>query len=166
MRYALLFAWTATTLSCVSAGVASSAAKEGGTVGNGSASIALDVVSATNSARARRGLAALAVSSKLMEAARIQAEQMAAFQRADHVITGAQYPTPESRLAAVGYSYSSVGENVAWNQRDPQSAVDAWMNSAPHRANILDPGYTEMGAAMARSSKGEPYWVQVFGRPR
>src|SRR5437868_663400 len=130
MRYAFMIAWMATTLSCVSAGVASSAGGAGGapgTVGHGSTSVALDVVAATNTARAGKGLSALATSSKLMEAARIQAEQMAAFQRADHVISGAQYPTPQSRLDAVGYTYSAVGENVAWNQRDAQSVVDAWM---------------------------------------
>jgi uncharacterized protein YkwD len=130
------------------------------------ASVAADVVAYTNNARARNGLPPLATSSKLMEAARIHAQQMAQYQQADHTISGAQYPDFLSRLRAVGYSYSNAAENVAWNQRDAQSVVNGWMNSSGHRANILDPSLKEIGAAMARSSRGEPYWIQVFGTPR
>jgi uncharacterized protein YkwD len=101
-----------------------------------------------------------------MEAARIHAEQMAAHQRQDHTISGAQYPTLQSRLQAVGYVYANAAENVAWNQQSAQSAVNSWMTSSGHRANILDPQLTEIGTAMARSARGEPYWIQVFGRPR
>jgi uncharacterized protein YkwD len=101
-----------------------------------------------------------------MDAARIQAQQMAKYQRADHTISAAQYPSLVSRLQAVGYLYSNAAENVAWNQRDAQSVVNGWMNSSGHRANILDPNLKEIGAAMARSAKGEPYWIQVFGTPR
>ena len=101
-----------------------------------------------------------------MEAARLHAQQMAAYQRSDHTISGAQYPTMQSRLQAVEYVYAQAAENVAWNQGSAQAALSSWMNSSGHRANILDPGLTEIGAAMARSSRGEPYWIQVFGRPR
>jgi uncharacterized protein YkwD len=137
-----------------------------GTTTTSTGSIAADVVAYTNQARARNGLPPLASNSKLMDAARIQAQQMAQYQRADHTISGAQYPTLVSRLQAVGYGYSSAAENVAWNQRDAQSVVNGWMNSSGHRANILDPNLKEIGAAMARSAKGEPYWIQVFGTPR
>lgn len=130
------------------------------------ATAAQDVVRFTNDARARRGLPALRTSALLMEAARIHAQQMAQAQRAEHTISGARYPTMQSRLDAVGYPYAQAAENVAWNQPGAQTVVTGWMNSSGHRANILDPGLTEMGAAMARSSRGEPYWIQVFGRPR
>lgn len=101
-----------------------------------------------------------------MEAARIHAGQMATAQRAAHTIAGARYPSMQDRINAVGYAYLQIAENVAWNQRGAQEAVGSWMSSSGHRANILDPGLTEIGAAMARSSRGEPYWVQVFGHPR
>jgi uncharacterized protein YkwD len=138
----------------------------GGGATSGGASVAEDVVRYTNEARTRNGVAPLRVSSKLMEAARIHAEQMASAQRAAHTISGARYPTMQDRINAVGYAYMQVAENVAWNQRTAQEVVATWMNSSGHRANILDPGLTEIGAAMARSSRGEPYWIQVFGRPR
>ena len=146
-------------------GGSTSSPSTGGTT-TSSASVANDIVRYTNEARARNGLPALAASAKLMEAARIHAEQMAQYQRADHTITGAAYPTLQARLQAVQYSYSNAAENVAWNQRDAQSVVNGWMNSAGHRANILDPTLREMGASMVRSSRGEPYWIQVFGTPR
>lgn len=128
--------------------------------------VAADVVRYTNDARVRNGLPPFAANGKLMEAARIQAQQMAQYQRADHTINGAEYPTLQSRLQAVSYVYSNAAENVAWNQRDAASVVNTWMNSSGHRANILDPTLRDVGAGMARSSRGEPYWIQVFGTPR
>lgn len=132
----------------------------------GGTGVASSIVSYTNDARMRNGLPALAPDARLMEAARLHAEQMASYQRLDHTISGARYPTMLSRIKAAGYNYLNVAENIAWNQQSAQSAVTTWMNSSGHRANILDPQLTEIGAAMARSSKGEPYWIQVFGRPR
>ena len=134
--------------------------------GENPAAIAADVVRLTNDARTRNKLPPLRTSAKLMEAARIHAQQMASHQRSDHTISGAQYPTMQSRLQAVEYAYMQAAENVAWNQSSAQAVLTSWMNSSGHRSNILDAGLTEMGAAMARSSRGEPYWIQVFGRPR
>jgi uncharacterized protein YkwD len=129
-------------------------------------STATDVIARINAERSRNGLTALTMNAKLMEAARIQAVQMAKYQRLDHTISGAPYPDMKSRFVAVGYAYSAVAENVAWNQPDARAAVAAWMTSSGHRANILDPRFTETGVAMTRDARGEPYWVQVFGTPR
>ena len=131
-----------------------------------SSSVAADVVRFTNEQRVRNGLPAFVTSARLMEAARLHAQQMAQHQRMDHTISGAQYPTLQSRHEAAEYLYRNAAENVAWNRQSPESVVAGWMSSAGHRANILNPNLTEIGAAMARSAKGEPYWIQVFGRPR
>ena len=158
------------TLGCAGVPIALPPAGTGGSTdapaNENRAAIAAEVIRLTNDARARNGLPALRTNARLMEAARLHAEQMAAAQRSDHTISGARYPTMQSRLEAVGYAYLQVAENVAWNQSSAQSVLNSWMDSNGHRANILDAGLTEMGAAMARSSRGEPYWVQVFGRPR
>lgn len=130
------------------------------------AAVEADIIRYTNDQRARNGLPAFVTSAKLVEAARIHARQMAEHQRMDHTINAAPYPTLLSRLQAVGYAYSNAAENVAWNSQSAQSVVAGWMNSAGHRANILNPNLREMGAAMARSARGEPYWIQVFGTPR
>ena len=125
-----------------------------------------DVIRYTNEQRVRNGLPAFATNAKLVEAARIHARQMADHQRMDHTINAAPYPTLLSRLQAVSYDYSNAAENVAWNSQSAQTVVTGWMNSAGHRANILNPNLREIGAAMARSARGEPYWIQVFGTPR
>ena len=133
---------------------------------SGDAVVAAEVVDLTNRERLRHGLRPLGASSLLMEAARLHAEQMAAYRQAAHTITSARYPTMQSRLEAVRYSYASAAENVAWNQRSAAEVVATWMASSGHRANILDANLMEIGAAMARAANGEPYWIQVFGRPR
>lgn len=124
------------------------------------------IVELTNRERAKAGRPALARESRLMRAAQLHAEQMAAARRMEHVIQGAQYPTPEDRLVAVGYRFTATAENVSWNQPTASAAVEGWMRSAGHRTNMLSGSYTEMGAGYATNSAGQPYYVQVFGRPR
>ena len=140
----------------------------GGSAGPAPASptAAAEVVSLTNESRLRSGLRALVINPKLTEAARLHAEQMAGWQRLAHTIEGARYPTMQARLQAVGYAYANAAENVAWNQRTAADVMRTWLNSNGHRANIMDPSLTEIGTAVAYSVKGEPYWIQVFGRPR
>lgn len=59
--------------------------------------------------------------------------------------------------------YKNVGENIAWNQRNESAAHEAWMNSKPHRANILNSKFKLIGFGMSKNSKGQPYWCAVFG---
>lgn len=125
-----------------------------------------EVVRLTNQYRLKHGQRALVVSPKLTDAARLHAEQMAAYQRLEHNISGARYPNLQSRLEAVRYAYATAGENIAWNQPGADAVMNTWLNSTGHRANILNAEVTEIGVAVARSSNGEPYWIQVFGRPR
>jgi uncharacterized protein YkwD len=40
--------------------------------------------------------------------------------------------------------------------------MTAWMNSAGHRANILDCGLARLGVGVAEGGDG-PYWTQLFG---
>jgi uncharacterized protein YkwD len=126
---------------------------------------AQQIVDLTNQQRAANGLAPLAVSARLTQEAQLQANQMASLRDMDHNLPSAQYPTLQSRASAVGYNYSWLGENIAFNYPDPQSVVTAWMNSAEHRANILEPNYTEIGVAIALDANGLPYIAQEFGRP-
>jgi uncharacterized protein YkwD len=132
----------------------------------GSTSAASELASLTNAERRQAGLPTLTVSPSLMRAAQLHANQMASLGQMAHSIPGARYPEPQDRLAAVGYRWQAYAENVAYGQGSPSSAVSSWMGSSGHRANILNPGLTEIGAAVANGSDGRPYWVQVFGKPR
>lgn len=98
-----------------------------------------------------------------MRAAEIQASQMVRVNTLEHEVPGSDYPTLPSRLAAVDYRMRAAGENIGEGYRSPAAALAGWMASPGHRANILSPTYTEMGAATARSATGDVYWVQVFG---
>jgi uncharacterized protein YkwD len=61
-----------------------------------------------------------------------------------------------------GLSYA--GENVAYGYGSGAAVVRAWMNSAGHRANILNRHYRGMGIGAWRSADGTWYVSQVFGR--
>ncbi len=67
------------------------------------------------------------------------------------------------RVEREDYQWRAVGENVAMGQRSVEQVVEGWLDSPGHCSNIMNPDFTEMGAAV--SDKGE-YWVQVFAAPR
>jgi uncharacterized protein YkwD len=125
-----------------------------------------DLVDATNAERGRAGVAALSANSQLMQAAQIQAEQVAAAGRLEHTLPDARLPGLEDRLRASGYLWQAAGENLAFGQRNAAHAVDTWMESPTHRANILSATFTEVGAGFVVDPLGRPYYVQVFGKPR
>jgi len=131
----------------------------------GTSTIASTIVQLTNAERSNAGLPALRANSQLMEAAQLHADQMARLGRLEHVLSGGQYPRPEDRLAAAGYRWSAYAENIAMGQSSAAAAMDSWMHSSGHRANILKTNVTEIGVGFARDSAGRPYYVQVFGRP-
>ena len=64
-------------------------------------------------------------------------------------------------LTEAGVSYIRSGENIAYGQTTPQQVVQAWMDSAGHRANILDAGFTHIGVGHAVVN-GTAYWAQLF----
>ena len=132
----------------------------------GTSSITGTIVQLTNAERANAGLPALRANSQLMHAAQLHADQMARLGRLEHVLSGGRYPRPEDRLAAAGYQWSAYAENIAMGQSTPAAAMDSWMHSSGHRANILKTNVTEIGVGFARDSAGRPYYGQVFGRPQ
>lgn len=134
--------------------------------GGGVSAVSSTIVQLTNVERSKAGLFALRASERLMQAAQWHADQMARAGRLEHVLSGGQYPRPEDRLAAAGYQWSAYAENIAMGQSTPAAAMDSWIRSSGHRANILSTSVTEIGIGFARDSAGRPYYVQVFGRPR
>ena len=62
-----------------------------------------------------------------------------------------------------------TGENIAaGSQMTPETAVAGWIRSPGHCANLMNPGFSEMGAAFAVDARSEMgvYWTQAFGAPR
>ncbi len=123
-----------------------------------------EVLRLVNEHRAQAGLTPLRLNATLEQQAADYACELIEYDYFDHVnpVTGS---TLVDRAQAVGYDYLVIGENLAAGQRGPQEVVDAWMNSEGHRANILDPRYSEIGIAVRVGGSYGIYWVQVFGRP-
>jgi uncharacterized protein YkwD len=117
-----------------------------------------------NSERRGRGLPALVYNRQLDDMAKIQAAQMATFQKMAHVLPGAELPTLADRAHRVGYVYGRIAENVALGYPSAESVVEGWMTSKGHRENILNRDVVETGIGVARSSAGGLYYCQVFGR--
>jgi len=67
----------------------------------------------------------------------------------------------------------AFGENLAWGQGDfgsPIRAIQMWLNSPPHRMNLLAPRWRDLGIAFERGHMfgrdGVALWVMQFGRRR
>ena len=121
------------------------------------------VIELTNAERKQAELPPLKVNAKLMAAARGHAANMAKQEKLEHTLDEKE---PPDRVKDAGYKYRETGENIAWNARIPKEVVGVWMDSEVHKANILHETFTEIGVAVAKSEKGERYWLQVFGTPR
>lgn len=124
-----------------------------------------EIVDLTNQMRAQNGLAPLTVNAKLVTMAEIEAGNMVQFNVMAHTIPQAAQPDLQSRQKYVGYNFSWLSENIAYNFLSASAVVNGWMSSTGHRANILDTKVTEIGVAVLQDSKGSPYYVQVFGAP-
>ncbi len=122
--------------------------------------IVAEVARVMNAERRSRGLRALAPSSQLQQIAQRHACDMAEHGIRSH--TGSNGATFARRYRSGG-GCGTGGENIAWGQRTPGSAVDWWMNSPPHRANILHRQAVQYGIGVAVSN-GRPNWVMVVGR--
>jgi hypothetical protein len=124
------------------------------TTGNAHASSAGAFVSDTNSARASHGLSGLSVSSDLTSVAQQHAAAMAR--------NGSLYHN--SSLGSDVCCWSSIGENIGEGQSESQ-VQNAFMNSSPHRANILSSAYTQIGVGTATDSHGTLWVDEVFRQP-
>jgi hypothetical protein len=113
------------------------------------------IVSATNQYRAQNGLQPLAENAAMNAVAQSWAQQMAANGQMTH------NPNYSTQIPA---GWSAAGENVATGHRSPTLVVDAWMNSAGHRANILSTSYNSIGAGWFVDARGVSWSVQVFAR--
>ena len=123
-----------------------------------------EIVNLVNQERQARGLAPLSVNSRLVSAAQQHAGNMARYNQMSHTLPQADLPNLVDRLNYYNYDYRAAGENIAWNYRSADAVMTAWMNSPGHRANILNPNFTEIGVGVRYNSRGEPYYCQVFGR--
>jgi uncharacterized protein YkwD len=106
-----------------------------------------------NRERINRGLPALRENATLDQASVEHSQDMVRLNYFEH--TAADGRTVGDRLRALGYERgvnASAGENIAYGvgpKATPAAIVKAWMNSPPHRADILRRTFTEIGIGVA-----------------
>ena len=127
-----------------------------------------EIIDLTNDLRRERGLPTFATNDKLMEAAQVRAEEMAATSTYSHTrpngekyytITNCPYTAENIHRIATRY-LTQHGVGLA------EAAVDGWANSETHLRNILNDRLSSIGVGIAKgvNASGEESWycVQMF----
>lgn len=112
-----------------------------------------------NQKRNAAGLSSLKINDEVQNVARIKAKDMVDNNYFSH--NSPIYGTPFNMLNSFKVSYKTAGENIAGNSSNSK-AVEAWMNSEGHRANILNSSYNYTGIGVVNSSKYGKIYVQMF----
>jgi uncharacterized protein YkwD len=124
----------------------------------------LDVLMATNRYRKAQGLPALEPDARLTAIARLRSQDMARRGYFAHV-------TPEGSdvfalMRSKQVRFWAAGENLARNNyplgEAPAVAMQGWIKSAGHRANLLHPAFGHLGVGLAVAKDGKKYLTQVF----
>lgn len=113
----------------------------------------------TNIARLRAGLPLLGWNPKLADTARAHSLDMVVNKYFDH--NSPVLGSPFDRMKKAGIAYGYAGENIAADQLDGVAVHYAWMNSAGHRSNILEPRYTKLGVGVIMQN-GKSMYTQNF----
>jgi len=127
------------------------------TVSNSVTSYEQEVIRLVNEIRVQNGLSKLTYNWELGRVARFKSQDMHDNRYFSH--TSPVYGTPFQMIKSFGITYRSAGENIARGQTSPQAVVNAWMNSAGHRANILNASFTQIGVGYVADGH---YWTQMF----
>jgi uncharacterized protein YkwD len=113
------------------------------------AALESSVVARMNAVRRAHGLRPLRLSSRLHAAAAFHSKDMGRRGYFEHdSLTGAPFWRRIERFyPSRGFHSWTVGENLLWGSKtyDATFAVREWMNSPPHRQNILSRGWREVG---------------------
>ena len=107
----------------------------------------------------------------LQRAAELKGQSVASCGQFSHTPCGAPVT---SGVNAAGYRYATFGENLfagAWGGVSPRDVVSAWLQSPPHRANMLSGRFRHVGAAPVRAAgllgvADAVVWTATFASPR
>jgi uncharacterized protein YkwD len=124
-----------------------------------------------NWARAQDRRAQLVSRVRLERAAELKGQRMASCGQFSHTPCGTSVT---AGVQAVGYRYTAFGENLyagTWGLVSARDVVLAWLESPPHRANILNPSYRDVGTAAVRANgllggSDAVVWTATFGSRR
>ncbi len=118
-----------------------------------------EVFDLINKQRTNNGLQALKIDSEVQRVAKIKAQDMVNNNYFAH--ESPTYGTPFQMLNSFKVTYKTAGENIAGNSSN-SAAVNAWMNSSGHKANILNSSFNYTGIGVVNGSKYGKIYVQIF----
>jgi uncharacterized protein YkwD len=126
-----------------------------------------EILGLVNQQRARGGLPPLKFSPRLAVIARGHSYDMAMRHYLAH--NSPDGVAPGDRISGVGIGYRTVGENIymddyADSADVPRRAMNRWLKSPEHLANIISGEFTETGVGIAQSADGNTYVTQDFLR--
>ena len=127
-----------------------------------------DIVDRTNALRRAKGVAALRVNDKLMQAAQVRADEMAASGVYSHTRPDGRKSNTVTDSRYTGENIHSISELYLNQQQKTlsEAVVNLWSNSKAHTDNMTSSRYGEIGVGLARSvnQNGLDCWycVQVF----
>jgi uncharacterized protein YkwD len=116
-----------------------------------------------NNARQRHGLRRLRRNDELTRASADHTGYMRRHDCFEHQCSGEA--SIDGRLHRVHYLHSGLrywryGENIGYGIRhwaSPKAMVKAWMHSPPHRENILDPDFRDLGIGVKWGTPGHDH---------
>ena len=109
---------------------------------------------------------ALAWSNLLTQAAEGHSSDMASVNFFSHTSSDGRTLAP--RVSATGYTWLTLGENIAAGYATIDSVMDGWIASDGHCANLMSPAFTEVGMACVPglpTSGYNTYWTMDLGHP-
>lgn len=125
-----------------------------------------DIVDRTNALRRENGVAALCVNDRLMRAAQVRADEMAAHTVYSHTRPDGRRNTSVTDCPYVGENIHRIADWTMSNQTLAERAVTDWYASTVHHKNMVNPKLSEIGVGLARgvNDTGDPCWycVQLF----
>ncbi len=119
----------------------------------------IEVFNLINKQRISNGLQALKIDNEVQRVARIKAQDMVSNNYFSH--NSPTYGSPFDMLNSFKVSYKTAGENIAGNSNN-SAAVNAWMNSTGHKANILNGNFNYTGIGVVNGSQYGKIYVQMF----
>lgn len=106
------------------------------------------VLSLINNARAENGMAPLSTLELLDSTAKAKAKDMVTNDYFSH--NSPTYGSPFNMMKNAGITFKTAGENIAGNS-SVEKAVNSWLLSDTHKANILSNAYNFVGIGVEKS---------------
>lgn len=125
-----------------------------------------DIIDRTNALRKENGVDALRVNNKLMQAAQVRADEMAAHTVYSHTRPNGGKFNTVTDCPYMAENIHRIADWVLSDQTLAERAVADWSASATHNKNMVNPKLSEIGVGLARgvNDTGDPCWycVQLF----